>query len=196
MGNKLHISNFISRLKSLRNDKKWTQQNLADSMEVDLKTVRNWENAKLDPPACNGMKLTHFINLCEKLECDPEYLIGDLPTKRKITSDIVSETGLSKAAAESLAQIKAEGHTVIGSAKIMLLNAMLEDVMFLENAANVLYALNMIPEDSRVNISFHDKNGAYNGNTLIADNSKDLRRLYMADLQNIIFSFISRQFQQ
>lgn len=196
MGNKLHISNFISRLKSLRNEKKWTQQNLADSMDVDLKTVRNWENAKLDPPACNGMKLTHFINLCEKLECDPEYLIGDLPTKRKTTADIVSETGLSKAAAESLAQIKEEGNTVIGSAKIMLLNAMLEDVMFLENAANVLYALHTIPEESFVRISFHDKNGASNGNALVINRSDDLRRLYMADLQNIIFSFLSRQFQK
>lgn len=196
MGNKLHISNFISRLKALRNDKKWTQQNLADSMEVDLKTVRNWENAKLDPPACNGMKLSHFINLCEKLECDPEYLIGDLPTRRKTTSDIVSETGLSKMAAESLAQIKEEGHTITGSAKIMLLNAMLEDVMFLENAANVLYALHMIPEDSSIEISFHDKNGASSGKAFISDNSNDLRRLYMADLQNIIFRFISRQFEK
>lgn len=196
MGNKLHISNFISRLKSLRNEKKWTQQNLADSMDVDLKTVRNWENTKLDPPACNGMKLTHFINLCEKLECDPEYLIGDLPTKRKTTADIVAETGLSEEAAESLAQIKEEGNSVIGSAKIMLLNAMLEDVMFLENAASVLYALHMIPEESFVSISFHDKNGASNGNALVTNRSEDLRRLYMADLQNVIFSFLSRQFQK
>lgn len=196
MGSKLHISNFIRRLKDMRNDKQWTQQYLADIMEVDLKTVRNWENAKIDPPACNGMKLMHFINLCEKLECDPEYLIGDLPTRRKTDADIISETGLSETAVESLVQIKKEGHTVIGSAKIMLLNAMLEDVIFLENAANVLYALHMIPEESFVEIAFHDKNGASAGNSLLSNRSDDLRRLFMADLQNIIFSFITRQFQK
>ena len=196
MGSKLHISNFIRRLKDLRNDKQWTQQYLADIMEVDLKTVRNWENAKIDPPACNGMKLMHFINLCEKLECDPEYLIGDLPTQHKVNADITEETGLSEAAVQSLVQIKKEEHTVIGSAKIMLLNAMLEDVVFLENAANVLYALHMIPEESFVEIAFHDKNGASTGNALLSNRSDDLRRLFMADLQNIIFSFINRQFQK
>lgn len=195
MGSKLHTGNFVNRLKSLRDSQNWTQQELADNIEVGLKTVRNWEKEQ-NEPACNGMRLDNFISLCNKFECDPEYLIGDLPTPRKVNADIIAETGLTESAVESLVQIKATANSITGSAKMMLLNAMLEDVVFLENAANILYALHMIPEDSRVELSFHDKNGATNGKALIADSSDDLRRLYMADLQNIIFSFINRQFQK
>lgn len=193
MGNKLHTSNFVSRLKRLRDNKHWTQQKLASIINVGLKTVRNWEKEE-SAPACNGMRLDNFISLCNELECDPEYLIGDLPTPRKVNSDIISETGLSESAVESLLQINKNRHTVTGSSKIMLLNAILKDPEFLENVANVLYALHMLPKESFVNISFLDKNGTSEGNSLITDSSDDLRRLYMADLQNIIFSFISRQF--
>lgn len=195
MGNKLHTKNFVNHLKSLRDSKDWTQQELADNIKAGLKTVRNWEKEQREP-ACNGMRLDNFISLCNEFECDPEYLIGDLPTPRKVNTDIIAETGLSESAVKSLVQIKANGDSIIGSAKIMLLNAMLEDVVFLENAANVLYALHMIPEESFVSISFHDKNGASNGNALVSNRSDDLRRLYMADLQNIIFSFLNRQFQK
>lgn len=195
MGNKLHTSNFVSRLRALRDSMHWTQQELADNINVGLKTVRNWEKEQSNP-ACNGMRLDNFISLCEKFECDPEYLISDLPTRRKVNADIISETGLSELAIEHIVKIKEKENTVMGSAKIMLLNAILEDDSFMKDAANILYALRMIPENATVKISLYGQDKGSELSSLMSDSSDDLRQLYKAELQNIIFSFLSRQLQK
>lgn len=184
---------LANRIKLEREYQSLSQEQIAEKLGLakeSRQTISAWESGKRKP------SLDLLEKLCDIFECDLDYLTGRYEYKTRGHTDIFEKTGLSEDAIKSLTEIKEKQETVIGSAKIMLLNAMLEDVMFLENAANVIYALHMIPDESSVYVSFHDKNGVANGSALISDSSDDLRRLYLADLQNIIFSFINRQFQK
>ena len=183
---------LANRIRLERESQSLSQEQLAEKLGLakeSRQTISAWESGKRKP------SLDLLEKLSDLFECDLDYLTGRYECKTRGYTDVNEKTGLSEEAIKTLSEIKNKQKTVLGSAKIMLLNAMLEDVAFLENAAYVLYALHMIPEESIVEISFHDKNGAANG-SLISNNSDDLRRLYMADLQNIIFSFINRQFQK
>ena len=183
---------LANRIRLERESKSLSQEQLAEKLGLakeSRQTISAWESGKRKP------SLDLLEKLSDLFECDLDYLTGRYEYKTRGHTDIYEKTGLSEKAIKSLSEIKSKRNTVLGSAKIMLLNAMLEDVTFLEDSANVLYALHMIPEESIVELSFHGKNGA-SKSPLLSNNSDDLRRLYMADLQNIIFSFINRQFQK
>lgn len=181
---------LANRIRLERESKSLSQEQLAEKLGLakeSRQTISAWESGKRKP------SLDLLEKLSDLFECDLDYLTGRYEYKTRGHTDIYEKTGLSEEAIKSLSEIKSKHDTVLGGAKIMLINAMLEDVTFLEDSANVLYALHMIPEESIVAISFHGKNGADKG-SLFSNSSDDLRRLYMADLQNIIFSFINRQF--
>lgn len=42
------------RLKTLREERRWSQQQLADALGVSTKTVSNWENGRNDPRSSLG----------------------------------------------------------------------------------------------------------------------------------------------
>ena len=196
MGNKLHLSNFIDRLKCLRGERYGTQQKLADAMKVDLKTVRNWENAKLDPPACAGMKLTHFINLCEKLECDPEYLIGDLTTPHRKIAEIRDETALSEKAIENIIVISKHQKDPVYDLQRELIDAMLEDEHFLHDTARLLLSYFSIPDNASCHMSFTDcSDSQLEADYPIFDNTDELKKLFRVNLQNTIYKFLEKQFK-
>lgn len=75
----------------------------------------------------------------------------------------------------------------------MLINAMLENDTFAGTAANALYALLSVPDSALVKVSFLLENKD-TVSSLWSNNVGDIRRLYAADLQNIIFKFIEQQF--
>ena len=191
------------RIRHLRKKKNWSQDKLIEKIArasndsvfdekkraIGRNTLSNIENGNF-----KHFELSLLYTLAGIFKRDVGHLLciyDEITIDAKYVQDY---TGLSQEAIKSLTEIKEKQETVIGSTKIMLLNAILEDDTFLEHAANILYALHMIPEESFVQISFHDKNGVSKGNSLIPDSSDDLRRLYMADLQSIIFSFLDRQF--
>lgn len=151
-------------------------------------TLKQWELGK------NPMSIDRLQDICKVLDCDPGYLFGVYEEKKYSLAKECEKTGLSEKAVARLQQIRKYEDTVHGGAKLMLLNAILEDDNFLEHVANALYSLHMIPEQSIIEISFHTEQGNRNIQSLYSDNSDDLRRLYLADLQNIIFRFIESQF--
>ncbi len=54
---------FVKNLKYIRNQKKISQQELADKIGVDRSTIGYWENGKADPTLLNVQKLSDALNL-------------------------------------------------------------------------------------------------------------------------------------
>lgn len=71
----------------------------ARNVESKRKAISNWESGKAYPP------LQDFALLCETLECDPQYLLGDINAPRKETKSVMEITGLSQKAVERLSRI-------------------------------------------------------------------------------------------
>lgn len=58
------------RLKQLRSEKKLTQQELADRLNVNRVTYTNWENGKREP------ELDKVVEIATELNCTVDYLLG------------------------------------------------------------------------------------------------------------------------
>ena len=86
-----------SRIRKLRTKKhKITLQKMADDLQVQQRTVSNWESG-------NAMPSTEvLIEICNKYECDFEYLLGTQKQYRKETYSVQSLTGLSEKAIDIL----------------------------------------------------------------------------------------------
>ncbi len=54
---------FVKNLKYIRNQKKISQQELADKIGVDRSTIGYWENGKADPTLLNVQKLSDALNI-------------------------------------------------------------------------------------------------------------------------------------
>lgn len=85
-------------LKKARKLKGITQSELAEVMEVTLKTVMNWEQGIVNPDLETVIKLADF------LECDIDYLTGRLEEPTHDIAFIHKSTGLSTAAIMKLQQ--------------------------------------------------------------------------------------------
>lgn len=70
-------------------------ENLEGSANIQRK-ISSWENGKSFP------KVDDFMTLCDALDCDPQYLCGEIDTPRRETRTVMEITGLGKKAAESL----------------------------------------------------------------------------------------------
>jgi transcriptional regulator with XRE-family HTH domain len=58
------------RLKELRSEKKLTQQELANKVNVNRVTYTNWENGKREP------ELDKVVEIAKELDCTVDYLLG------------------------------------------------------------------------------------------------------------------------
>ncbi len=58
------------RIKELRKEKKLTQKQLADILEVDFRTVSFWESETYEP------SIKQLIKLCGFFEVSADYIIG------------------------------------------------------------------------------------------------------------------------
>ena len=56
-------NNFAKNLKIIREEKKISQQELADKIGVDRSTIGYWENEKADPSMSNVWKLSEVLNI-------------------------------------------------------------------------------------------------------------------------------------
>lgn len=62
----------MSKVAALRESKGLTQRQIAESIGVDVSTVRNWEKSR------DGVKMfVRIARLCQLLECKPEDLFGE-----------------------------------------------------------------------------------------------------------------------
>lgn len=60
------------------------------SIETMRKKIERWEAGQAEPT------ISEFKQLCDVLECDPEYLWGECPTPRRETKQAMDITGLSE----------------------------------------------------------------------------------------------------
>ena len=60
---------YVSKIAELREQAGLTQRQLADMIDVDPSTVRNWERNRSSIEA-----FVRFARLCEALKCKPEDL--------------------------------------------------------------------------------------------------------------------------
>lgn len=73
-----------SRIFELREDRKWTQEDLAKKLQVDLKTVYHWECGNTSPSEAN------IIQLSKLFMVSADYLLG-LKTNNALLLDDLSE---------------------------------------------------------------------------------------------------------
>lgn len=75
-----------------------TQQQLADKLNVSLKTVMNWEQGIVTP------SLETTIQIADLLHCDIDFLTGRIQAKDHDTQFIMDRTGLSEEAIDILSR--------------------------------------------------------------------------------------------
>lgn len=101
------------------------------NLQGGRKKVERWESGKSEPSS------SELKELCAVLNCDPEYLWGDIKETRKEISSVASVTGLSELAIRALSSICAnEEHSIISVANIV--SHILENPAFYEMASFIL----------------------------------------------------------
>ena len=162
-------------------------ESFGDELNIGRSQVEQIEQGKRLPA------LDTLVRMAEMFNCEIGYLLCETgyECKTRTKTDIQKETGLSERAVERLLDLQKA--TIHNNAFLMLINAMLEDDTFAGTAANALYALLSVPDSAFVEVSFLLENKDIVSN-LWSNNVGDIRRLYAADLQNIIFKFIEQQF--
>lgn len=96
------MSAFSDRLQKQRKAKGYTQEDFCEIIGISRDTLSKWENGNRCP------NIGQLLNLCEVLECDPDYLLGRIEhTKNnmQIASDV---TGLSEDAIKTIRSIRGD----------------------------------------------------------------------------------------
>ena len=81
------------------------------SLDSKRKKIAKWENGYAEPSA------SEFRRLCNVLECDPEYLWGNINTPRRNTQTVMEATNLSQKAVETLTSATTTGTETPGCFK-------------------------------------------------------------------------------
>ena len=80
---------------------KYTQQDVADYLGLESRQAyANIENGESE------IKLAYVFELCKPFNCDIGYLLGEYPTKRRVSADVQEVTGLSEISIEYLLKTK------------------------------------------------------------------------------------------
>lgn len=103
MGNKKTI--ILVNMKEARKKAGYkTQEEFAKAYHISLQTVRNWEQGKTSP------SLEDFIDLCEKLKCDADYLLGKIDERTHTLEYIKNNTGLTEDSVHALGFLHSRGY--------------------------------------------------------------------------------------
>lgn len=105
------MSKFSERLKLLRNEKKMTQQVLADLVGVNRVTYTNWENGKREP------ELDKIVELATELNTTVDYLLGNSDVNLFDTSKEVIQTLSKEKAKEISASLMQNMDTILEAGK-------------------------------------------------------------------------------
>jgi len=98
----MKLYSFKEGLKRARKEAGLTQEGLAETMGVHIKTVMNWEQGIAEP------SLGTLMDLTELYHCDLDYLTGRLDQKTHDLQFIHDQTGLSEKAIEKLQSFMTE----------------------------------------------------------------------------------------
>lgn len=79
---------FMNILKERRKEKNFTQESIANALNVNIKTYRSWEKGTLP----NAIDLFNLANL---LECDVDYLLGRMTEENHFKKYIYNYFSLS-----------------------------------------------------------------------------------------------------
>ncbi len=71
---------FPNRLRTLRNDRSWTQADLASKINVSPKTIGAWERGTREPPIETITKLSDIFDV------SADYLLGKTTQKNTIST--------------------------------------------------------------------------------------------------------------
>lgn len=98
MDNELDIlGNIKSNIKTLRKAQGYsTQQQFADALGVNLKSVQGWEKEKDH----RMIDTRNLILICNTLKCDLDFLTGRIPEKTHDLNTVCEITGLSENAVD------------------------------------------------------------------------------------------------
>ena len=144
MKDKTHIKRAIDynpseigkRIKRCRKESHMTQAQLAEKLFLrDRQTISAWEKG-VSVPSFESVLL-----MCGLFECEVGFLLGEYDTKRRATTDISEETGLSVEAVRNI-QNRPDGKTV--------LNGLLENKDFfdaLDSITKILLLVSIAPDD-------------------------------------------------
>ncbi len=124
---------YNKRFPSSRKNRK--EENAENSSGI-LGTIKHYENGNYS----GSPKLDIVDNLCKILECDVDYLLGNIGCKKHDIQFIQDQTGLSETAINKLCEIKIISE-VIGYNEIDLntINLLLEEMEHGEN--NIIHAI-------------------------------------------------------
>ena len=89
-----------------------------------LGTIKNYEN----PNKKTSPTLSVVCNLCELLDCDIDYLLGNINVPRHETADVMTSTGLSEKAIETIFLLRRDNQMDWG---LDTLNVLLETPDFM-----------------------------------------------------------------
>ena len=108
-------------LKRARKEAGYTQESLAQAMDVHLKTIRNWEQGVATP------SLDTLMSLADRYGCDLDYLTGRIDCHTHDLQFIHDQTGLSEKAIEKLQRV---AFTDRATGNAQALSFMIEDPDF------------------------------------------------------------------
>ena len=98
-------------------------------------TIKNYENPHKD----NSPKLSVVCNLCELLDCDIDYLLGNIDVPRHETADIMASTGLSEKAVDTVLTLRRNNQIDWGldTLNFMLQSQNIEDFLYFMTAFSI-----------------------------------------------------------
>lgn len=112
---------YNKRFPSSRKNRK--EENSGNSSGI-WGTIKNYENANYN----GSPKLEIVDNLCKILECDIDYLLGNIDCKTHDTQFIHNKTGLSEEAISELMYIKTLNDIVVEDIDLPTINVLIEQL--------------------------------------------------------------------
>lgn len=83
------MSVFQDNLVKIRKEKGYTQEKLAESLNISRDKLSRWENGSRTPD------LDELLKICDIFECDLDYLVGKIKYPTHILQNVCDITGLS-----------------------------------------------------------------------------------------------------
>lgn len=99
MSSILELLSFGARFKKLRKERGFTtQESISEALYVSKTTISAWETGTLPD-------IERLPDICSVLDCDINYLFGEIEEYKMDTHDVSDVTGLSEKAIERLKKI-------------------------------------------------------------------------------------------
>lgn len=128
-----------ARIKEQRKALGYNLEELAPQIGISRQTLAKWENGQGNGPTVNDL-----LRMCELFNCDFGYLVGEYTCKKRESTDIQAETGLSDSGIDTLRSLDPRSKRFI--------NDLLENPCELDKIAHI-YCL------------YRDINRYYNGSS-------------------------------